>query len=404
MHALSALGETVARRWRAENHDESCFAAIATDALTTSGVLAQLRGDDIVRWALGGARLPAQSYTGFGQPPVVLYRGHDFYIEALFWFDGTTAIHQHGFSGAFAVLEGSSVHTRYDFVARDRVNSRIVLGALRFQACEVLERGAVRAIEAGDRFIHALFHLERPSVSLVVRTSAERDHYPQYTYHRPGLAIDPFHQPEPMMTQLRLLEVVHAAKGALALREAATTLLRDADFWLTYRILELVHRALDGDEPYAEIERCARERLGARIEALAPVFVEQRRQRNIVARREHIHDQQHRFLLGLLLNVPTRAGIDALLRQRHPDVEPRALIARWLGELAGEQKIGLDFAPLSLVALEHALDGGQLDELRGALARTFSAREVAAQDAALSQLWREIHEASLLQPLFAPCS
>jgi hypothetical protein len=34
-------------------------------------------------------------------------------IEALFWVDGTTSIHQHSFSGAFQVLAGKSIHSRY---------------------------------------------------------------------------------------------------------------------------------------------------------------------------------------------------------------------------------------------------------------------------------------------------
>ena len=188
MKAFADLGDRIARRWREQSHDEDVFPDIAVETLTASRVLTELGGDDVVEWALSAPTLPPQNYTGFGQPPVVLYRGHEFYIEALFWFDSTTAIHQHAFSGAFAVLGGSSVQTTYTFEQLERVNSHLLLGDLRFQTCEVLERGAVHAIEAGSPFIHALFHLDRPSVSIVVRTSAERQHNPQFSSppSRPG--------------------------------------------------------------------------------------------------------------------------------------------------------------------------------------------------------------------------
>ena len=149
MQAFSDLGNTIARRWREQSHDEEAFPAIAADALAESELLSRITGGDVADWALSSHELPAQNYTGFGQPPVVLYRGHEFFIEALFWFDSTTGIHQHAFSGAFAVLDGSSVHATYDFESQERISSRLLLGDVRFRACEVLTRGAVRRIEAG---------------------------------------------------------------------------------------------------------------------------------------------------------------------------------------------------------------------------------------------------------------
>lgn len=399
METFSGLGDTIARRWREQSHDEEAFAAIAADTLTGSELLSQVTGDDVVEWALRSHALPQQNYTGFGQPPVVLYRGHEFYIEALFWFDSTTAIHQHAFSGAFAVLDGSSVHATYGFAQQERVSSRMLLGDVRFRDCEVLTRGMVRPIEAGNRFIHALFHLDRPSVSIVVRTGSEPDRNPQYTYLRPGLAVDPFYEPEPMMTQLRLLEVARETGGTAGVLRAAKLLLGHADFWLAYRTLSSAFRALD-EEAYEELARVAAARFGARVELLRPVFEEQRRQQNITERRELIHDADHRFFLALLLNVPTREGIDRLIAARYGG-DPREHIVRWVRELSAQQQIGLDFDPLSLVVLEYALSEATLDDVRTSLRRVFPAEQVDAQEPKLRQLWDEILHALLLKPLFA---
>jgi hypothetical protein len=399
MRAFSGVGDAIARRWRERSHDEAAFPAIAASSLMESELLRTVRGDDVVDWAVRAETLPAQNYTGFGQPPVVLYRGHEFYIEALFWFDSTTAIHQHAFSGAFAVLDGSSVHAQYDFEQHERVSSRMLLGDVRFRECEVLSRGDVRPIDSGNRFIHALFHLDRPSVSIVVRTGSEPAANPQYTYHRPGVAIDPFYEPEPMMTQLRLLDAARQMGGVDGFVRAARSLLGHGDFWLAYRVLSAAFRALEQDG-FEDLAQLAIARFGARVAYLRPVFEEQRRQQNITARREQIHDADHRYLLALLLNVPTREGIDRLIAARHPG-DPGEHIVRWIRAMSEQKQIGLDFDPLSLLVLEYALAEATLDDVRSSLRRVFPQEQVEAQESKLRQLWDEIVHALLLQPLFA---
>lgn len=401
MRAISHLGDTIARRWRDQGHDEALFPTIAAEALQESELLARHTGADLIDHALQTNHLPAQYFNGFGQPPVVLYRGHEFYIEALFWFDSTTSIHQHSFSGAFAVLEGSSVHSMYGFEQHERVTSRVQLGDVRFRECEALARGTVRTIEAGSRFIHALFHLDRPSVSIVVRTGFEPDQNPQFTYLRPGVALDPFYEPEPMMTQLRLLEAAREAQGIDAFVRASRTLLERADYWLAYRTLSLAYDALENQDAWHDLERAARMRLGQRIEYLRPVLEEQRRQKKITASRKQIHDPDHRYLLALLLNVPNRQGIERLIRARYGEVDAPQLIVRWLKEISSQQQLGLDLDPLAETVLEYALNDATLDDARTSLYRLFPNDSADARETKLRQRWDEITQALVLRPLFA---
>jgi hypothetical protein len=155
MSLFMQLGEDVEERWRDQNYDEDAFAAIATDALLASNVLSRVDMQQIVDWLISG-RVPAQQFRTFGQPPINLYLGHNFIIEALFWLDSTTSIHQHGFGGAFGVLQGSSLHSRYSFQCEERVCSQMLLGHLTFESAEVLVSGEVRTIIAGDRYVHSL--------------------------------------------------------------------------------------------------------------------------------------------------------------------------------------------------------------------------------------------------------
>src|SRR5438876_10243677 len=122
MHSFENLGELVEQRWKDENFDNSKFAAIALAALEEMPPSEEVDYLQIVQRGMSADRLPPQDLkSDFGQPPLILYSGDLFYIEALFWLDGHTEIHQHGFSGAFHVLEGSSLHCHYEFAAKERI-------------------------------------------------------------------------------------------------------------------------------------------------------------------------------------------------------------------------------------------------------------------------------------------
>src|SRR5690349_464094 len=111
------LGQSIERAWLTRSYDEEVFPSLVLDALEEHPPVEHVGVEDIVDWMfspLQEFRQPSQQKL-FGEPPVMLFQGPRFYIEALFWLSGTTDIHEHGFSGAFTVLEGSSVHSHWRF-------------------------------------------------------------------------------------------------------------------------------------------------------------------------------------------------------------------------------------------------------------------------------------------------
>ncbi len=61
----------------------------------------------------------------------MLHHEGDYFIQALTWMEGTTAIHDHAFCGAFMVLEGASLHVTYGFRTAERLaEDRLVVGDL----------------------------------------------------------------------------------------------------------------------------------------------------------------------------------------------------------------------------------------------------------------------------------
>jgi len=332
---FETLGRTVEQRWSAHRNNEDALPDVAGSVLAEIPVPPEATPVNVLDFVASSGRLVPQEPTGFGDPPVTLYRARDFYISALYWLDGTTSIHQHSFSGAFRVLAGSSIHAPYRYETREAVTRRLKVGELRLDHPELLRTGDVRPIVAGDAFIHALFHLERPSVTVVVRTNRQSFGTPQFDYLRPGLAYDPWSRDESLKRQLHSLSTLHAIAPDEALR-TAKDMVAATDFLSAFLIARRWFGLDRSDRAGDLVEHLVR-RHGSAAEILHAVFPEVQRQQRIILRRQLVHDPDHRLLLALVLNVPDRTSIDTLLRARFPDESPGTLLARWVEELSSER-------------------------------------------------------------------
>src|SRR5215204_5691537 len=205
---LMELGPLVETRWRKTDYDEEFFPDIAAQALTEAALHSRVDPWQVIRWLENVTQLPRQvDIDGkFGNPPITLYDGPRFHISVYFWVDGTTTIHQHAFAGAFQVLLGSSIHSHYTFKTNRAINAHFQTGQLTLEESKLLAKGDVRKIIPGRRYIHSLFHLDRPSVSLIIRTHQSLSGLPQYNYLRPFIAFDPFFKDPAMIRKRQAVE------------------------------------------------------------------------------------------------------------------------------------------------------------------------------------------------------
>jgi hypothetical protein len=90
------------------------------------------------------------------------------------------------------VLWGSSLQSHFTFEPAEAICDGFVVGKLTHVESSLLSRGHVEPIHAGDALIHSVFHLDAPSVSLVLRTHSSAATGIQYRYERPSVAYDPF--------------------------------------------------------------------------------------------------------------------------------------------------------------------------------------------------------------------
>lgn len=362
MEQFERIGTLIHERWRAANFDEVVFPDIAIAALEELPPVDYVTPDDVVRWALSSCHTVPQTDPSakFGEPPITVFFTPRFYIEILFWLDGTTQIHQHSFSGAFYVLDGSSVHTTYDFQVDDRINSNLQLGALKVLDVELLGRGNCHAIRART-LMHALFHLERPSVSIVIRTPGELENLPQLSYEPPCLA---YVRQTPAMPSTKILQVLRLAiKTRQDWRGLVVDSLQRSDFETAYRIINLVFAEFNGLPAVAPFFDVMATVHGARAARIPALFEEKVRQQQIISKRASITRFEHRFFLALLLNVPTRRQLLELVGRRYPERPSVDTVMAWVAELAGplddtgNNLLGVPLDDTALAVLRSLLDG-----------------------------------------------
>jgi hypothetical protein len=398
MTAFTELAATIGRTWRRMHADERVFHEIATDALRASRLLDTLDYTDVTRWLMQSAGVPPQDTYEFGQPPILVHAESGFYIQVLFWVDGTTSIHQHGFCGAFGVLHGSSVHSTYRFEQTHPVSPSLIAGDLTYLDSELLERGDVRPI-IQEQPIHALFHLDRPSISVVIRTWGSERMTRQYDFLKPSLAIDPRYAPALQVIQLRMLSTL-LLTDRQAFWDHAGDCVENGSPWMLYKVLALAIQKREEDERWTFLlERARRHHpdIADRIVACLDAEIAERR---IVTLRSEIHDPTHRFFLALLLSVPNRDAIAALIAKKNPGADPDALMLRWAGEIFQQPRNGVKLTPLTVHLLGLAMQSPDFAHARPRLARYIRPGSEAQDERTLRETWDKLLAVDIFKPLF----
>ena len=91
------LGHTVLERWRQQNFSLEVFPELARTAIDEAPPSANIDMQELIHEFLSNDEQPFQSESGFGQPELIAFNDTRFYIQLLFWMEGTTEIHQHEF-------------------------------------------------------------------------------------------------------------------------------------------------------------------------------------------------------------------------------------------------------------------------------------------------------------------
>lgn len=421
MEQFNKLGTDVEQIWRKTNYAEDDFPNIAADALKAANLPKKVSAWDVIEWTLTQDQLPEQKdlRASFGDPPITVYNSPRFHIDVYFWLEGTTAIHQHGFCGAFQVLHGSSIHSWYDFDLQQKINSFTEIGEIKLKLCELLGVGDVQQILAGRQYIHGLFHLDQPSATIVVRTHKSPLYLPQFSYHKPYLAVDPFFEEANTIKKNQCLTALIRSKYEDSDR-MIKELLAGADFQTSFSILSTVrhylrqnelNRIFELDEPKDRFDAflsVVRERHGEIAEIFPKVFAHQDIENEIVKRRGFISDPDHRFFLALLMNVEGMAQIFGLIKERFPEIDPIGKVLDWAYELSQTRVLGSnipnaigveDFGDLDLFILECFLKGKSDEEIAAAFTEEYPNQKFEDMAQKIGEKSGNIRNSIIFQPL-----
>lgn len=388
--AFARLAARIDAAWSRSGYQPARLAPIAAEELAAPQPDLPGSFDEVVDALFASPILPAQRSLDqtFGQPPVTVYLDDRFFIELLFWHTGTTGIHQHAFTGAFRVLVGSSLHTVYDFAATRTLDARLQLGELAVRGTEVLTSGEVRAIPSGPALIHAAFHLDHPSVTLVVRTHADAS--AELEYKPPGLALDPSARDARTTKLLQVLDLLARLPGE-GYRRRITSALADCDAYTGVLLLLRARRHVD-----PEVFAALLASFGARDPELAArvgeVAEEEIRRLAITQARAHVADPHHRFFLALVMNLPDRAAVLDAIAQRYPGRDPVEMLVGWVRAIATRDQAGFHLDETLLAIVRDTLDGRSPAEVAARLgmpaAKVERAIVMLRQISALAPLFR----------------
>ena len=409
-----SFGDRLEAQYRQANYAEDDFPAIARQALESTAIQEEVDPRAVLEWACSSSStLPNQLTTDlrFGQPPVTVYWASRFLIDIYFWFDGTTDIHEHAFCGAFKVLTGASLHAVRRFECEREINRRFLLGTIDTQLCEVLTVGATRTITAGGTFAHSLFHLERPSTTVVVRTRDYAGLAAQFVYFPPHVAFDGFYRPYARELQQEALAAL-AQMDADRYWQAFTGALREATVEETFHILhDYVRRNDDADlgsAPFVSALEHVTAKHGSRVAAqLERCMRWVRRERDLKSGRALARNADERFALGVLLNAHDRRQVLEYVRSRFPDRDPVDAFMAIFEQIAtteggAENPLGFEIGQDALLLIRFLLEGVNPRDLSARLVRAGRSESVVQwQEAQIQEFYETLKRTPALQVLVA---
>jgi hypothetical protein len=334
------LGSKVLDRWKKANFSLEKFPEIAQKALDEKPPAEHVDLAEFMKEFLLNDEQPFQTQSGFGQPELVAYDNPRFYIQLLFWMDGTTDIHQHEFSGAFHVMHGSSIHAHYEFENAQSITPHFRVGDVKMKNIELLETGRTVPIISGQRCIHSLFHLDTPSVTVVVRTQNDPGTGPQFNYLPPHIAMDPVLDDALTMRRKQLLDVLEQIEDPIY-PNIVLEMIEELDFERGFFILQNCMGYLRDIGEWEAVLEAFLNKHGAIAKGVPATLEECVRRDFIKGMRSSIAEPEHRFFLALLMNVSKQTDLLALVAERFPDEKPVETILRWVQELGEETESGI---------------------------------------------------------------
>lgn len=117
-----------------------------------------------------------------------LFDNGRFLIEILNWWGGHVNIHDHDFTAVQFQLKGKSLNVVYDFDEQEKFGA-LTFGKLNVRNASIWNEGSKNIVRHGNLDPHCVFHIGRPTTSLLIRThptsrlGAQSNYFPSLKAH-----------------------------------------------------------------------------------------------------------------------------------------------------------------------------------------------------------------------------
>ncbi|MBI4124631.1 MAG: hypothetical protein HY466_01695 [Deltaproteobacteria bacterium] len=395
--AVASLGETISRRLRKAGGGLSPLSSLAAEALREHRSGLRFNMEAFLRSFWKVKKLPKQlsPHGGFGQPPITLYRDKQFLIDIYFWVTPQISIHSHAFRGAFAVLQGKSLHCEYTFQVKKDFGDQVQLGDLNLKATHLLREGDVEEILPGPDFIHQVWHISFPTVSLAVRT---RESIPQYTYFKPHLAIPAFLPVldavtmKKMMTLFMLHRIGHPLQDdhlrtLIAKAVPARAILCLLSYFQSTQDLDRLRKVMQKTPALAE---------------WAPYLLSSfARMQETRTNWDRLEAEGDRLLTALLHSVTDRREMERLVRGYAPAEPPAEWILTRLKKLIHNKTLGFEFNDTAWEIFERLYQGETEASICGRISKKYAVGKGASLQKEIRDCRAKLTSLPLLKPMLA---
>ncbi|MFI6309873.1 hypothetical protein ACIBEK_07025 [Nocardia fusca] len=211
LHRLAEVAAAISEEWHGFDRDIEVFPAVVARHtvqldLTPFNTLAkqqQLLFDSDVR--------ELQTTSSFSDAYFKLYDDGHLWVEVLNWWGSDINIHDHNFSGVQFQLDGKSIDVKYKYSADVTVDG-LEFGGIAPGAVRLWEPGSTSVVLPGDAEPHIVYHLDEPTVSLLIRTHPRPEYSTQHNYFPPGCRADYTVVDNGFRTNLKILRLLDRAQ------------------------------------------------------------------------------------------------------------------------------------------------------------------------------------------------
>lgn len=398
---IHELGSTIERRWKSKDYTPQIFPKLASDCLKEHLANETINFDRLFSELKTIKSLPKQfDLPGkFGNPPLTLFRDkqNQFIIDLLFWLKPEIAIHDHRFSGAFAVVKGNSLHCQYFFKSKEQPSKKLHIGDLKLGPVKYLKTGEVMAVPAGRSFIHCVWHLNFPTVSLIARTITDERIDFQYEYYSPHIAHSSKDPSELVVRKLQLEKYLREIKYNLTEDFVSDSILK-GDPSVAFTFLRNFYFNTHNQDLLNKYIKKLLQQHGSWVKMMEEALLKQD-----VAHRikwEIVRNPSHRLLLSLLVTFKERKPIANFIKETYPQKSFEEVVPEWLEDISKQGAFLFKIPKESYPIIKTMLKGLSPEETKRKLEESLSKEFLKENKIEIQKLCKQLKEFDLLKPLF----